>query len=275
MIHFEKRGSGSPVVLVHGLGASSFSWRNTVTELETRYTTYAVDLIGFGRSPAEESFPSTMAAQAEALSTFIRGQGLSKPDLVGHSMGGGVCLHLAAEAGRGSWPSVGKMVLVAPVAYPPASAVPGINFGGVAALSAPGGLGLAATGDMQAPQTKAIARSLAEHFLRSVCARSATITDEQIEGYGEGLSSIGQIRAFISHARNIGQIAVPPGGLSAIAAETLIIWGEEDPLVSQQQVEDLQRAIAAAELERISRCGHIPHEEHPAKVNRLISTFLA
>jgi pimeloyl-ACP methyl ester carboxylesterase len=270
MMHFEKRGSGSPVVLVHGLGASSFSWRNTVAELETRHTTYAVDLVGFGRSPADESFPSTMAAQAEALSTFIRGQGLSKPDLVGHSMGGGACLRLAAEAGRGSWPSLGKMVLVAPVAYPPASAIPSIDF----ASSAPGALELGATGDMPAVQMKVIGRNLAEHFLRRICVPSATITDEQIEGYGEGLSSTGQIRAFISHARNMGQVAVPPEGLSAIAAETLIIWGEEDPLILEQQVKDLQRAIAGAKLEPISRCGHIPHEEHPAKVNRSIRAFL-
>jgi pimeloyl-ACP methyl ester carboxylesterase len=44
----EKRGSGPPVVLVHGLGAYSFSWRYMVAALSEHYTTYAVDLLGFG-----------------------------------------------------------------------------------------------------------------------------------------------------------------------------------------------------------------------------------
>lgn len=48
-MYFQKQGSGPPVVLVHGLGAYSFSWRDTVKALEDSYTTYAVDLWDLGR----------------------------------------------------------------------------------------------------------------------------------------------------------------------------------------------------------------------------------
>jgi len=272
MMQFEKRGAGPPVVLVHGLGASSFSWRDTAAALAARHTTYTVDLIGFGRSPTSPGFPSTMAAQAEAVSAFIQAQGLAQPDLVGHSMGSGVCLRLAAEAGRGGWPGVGKLALLAPVAYPPARPIPGSDPRDLVALS--GGLGLGALADLPPGQIRMIGRLLAERFLRSVCAPGATITEEQIAGYGEGLSSAGQIQAFIDHARNIGQVAVSPESLRGITAPTLIIWGTEDRLIQRQQAEDLKQAIAGAELREIPSCGHIPHEEHPAEVNRLIDTFL-
>src|SRR3712207_4455805 len=108
-MYFEKQGSGPPVVLVHGLGAYSFSWRNTVAALKADYTTYAVDLLGFGQSPSP-GFPSTMAAQADAVSTFIKAQGLVNPILIGHSMGGGISLRVAEQAGKGGQPTIRKMV---------------------------------------------------------------------------------------------------------------------------------------------------------------------
>ena len=55
-MYFQKQGSGPPVVLIHGLGASCFSWRDTVKALEGRHTTYAVDLLGFGQSLALRHF---------------------------------------------------------------------------------------------------------------------------------------------------------------------------------------------------------------------------
>lgn len=51
------QGAGRPAVLIHGLGASSFSWREFAPALATRYKTYLIDLLGFGQSPAPPVFP--------------------------------------------------------------------------------------------------------------------------------------------------------------------------------------------------------------------------
>src|SRR3954470_7639326 len=133
---FEKQGSGPPVVLVHGLGAYSFSWRDTVAALKGSYTTYAVDLLGFGQSPAPPGFPNTMAAQADAVSAFIKAQSLVDPILIGHSMGGGISLRIAEQAGKSGQPNLKKMVLAAPVAYSPPKLALGPDLGNLSKLLA-------------------------------------------------------------------------------------------------------------------------------------------
>jgi pimeloyl-ACP methyl ester carboxylesterase len=104
---FDKEGSGPPVVLIHGLGASAFSWKQTIPALSPHFTTYAVDLLGFGRSsPAPAGFDFTVPAQAEAVRAFMQEQHLPEPIIIiGHSMGGSVCLELAAQANRGASPT--------------------------------------------------------------------------------------------------------------------------------------------------------------------------
>ena len=67
-MHAEELGAGPPVVLVHGLGAYSISWKETALALSSKYSTYAVDLLGFGKSPAPAGFAYTAKAQADAFS---------------------------------------------------------------------------------------------------------------------------------------------------------------------------------------------------------------
>src|SRR2546421_7769178 len=118
-MNFEKKGSGPAVVLIHGLGAYSFSWRETVAALSGRFTTYAVDLLGFGKSKTPDKFEFTAKEQADAVAKFMTTEGLSNPIIIGHSMGGSVCLYLAEKAGTVGVPNFSKMVLIAPVASPP------------------------------------------------------------------------------------------------------------------------------------------------------------
>ncbi|KAG6476340.1 hypothetical protein ZIOFF_065580 [Zingiber officinale] len=49
-IHYVEQGTGQPVVLIHGFGASAFHWRYNIPELAKRYKVYALDLLGFGWS---------------------------------------------------------------------------------------------------------------------------------------------------------------------------------------------------------------------------------
>jgi pimeloyl-ACP methyl ester carboxylesterase len=265
MMHVERAGSGSPVVLVHGLGAHLFSWRDTAAALATRRTTYAVDLLGFGESPTPAGFASTMAAQAEAVADLIRAQRLASPDLVGHSMGGGVCLRLAAEAGRDGWPAVGKVVLLAPVAYPPPDVSPWLGAG---RQEPQGGAGDRADGSVL------IGKAWARALLRRVYAPTSPVTEDQVRGYGRGLAKRSQRLALVEHARRLGQVAVPAAALPAITADTLIVWGDDDPVLPVGHATDLAAALPNAPLRRIARCGHVPHEERPAEVNGHIADFL-
>lgn len=94
-IHYEVTGAGEPVVLVHGLAESTRIWYRNVSELAECYRVYLIDLPGFGAMRAlHQQFNLTQSGAW--LDAWMRAVGLEAASLVGHSMGGYVCMALAA-----------------------------------------------------------------------------------------------------------------------------------------------------------------------------------
>lgn len=112
-IRYEVAGEGEPVVLVHGLSGSTRWWACNVAALAGRYRVHLVDLPGFG---AMRRFHRqfALAEAASWLSVWMEAVGLGRAHLVGHSMGGYVCLRLAANRPE----AVRRLVLVAPAGVP-------------------------------------------------------------------------------------------------------------------------------------------------------------
>jgi pimeloyl-ACP methyl ester carboxylesterase len=112
-VTYKVAGSGEPVVLVHGLAGSMRWWANTVPALAARYSVYLVDLPGFG---SMSRFPGGFALKEAAswLQAWLQTLGLSGVHLVGHSMGGYICLRVAARNPQ----AVGCLALIDPVGVP-------------------------------------------------------------------------------------------------------------------------------------------------------------
>ncbi len=94
-LHYEEEGSGPPLLLVHGLGESSFTWHDVVPALAARFRVIALDLKGFGRSDKPEDDAYGADDQAALIANFIVSRGLENVTLVGHSFGGTVALRTA------------------------------------------------------------------------------------------------------------------------------------------------------------------------------------
>ncbi len=260
-MYVDRQGAGPPVILVHGLGASGFSFRQVAAELAKRFTTYTVDLLGFGQSAAPLDFPFTMAAQAQAVTAFLSGEAISDPILIGHSMGGGVCLHLADMMSRSTPSWSGKMVLLAPVAYPPVG-----SFPPPAALQLPLG---SAIDPAQSP-----AAVLARFFLTRAYAPGNQPTSEQVEGYAAGLSTAGQLRAFAAHGLTLGTLETRLPSFAVITRETLVVSGDQETILPPGDAAQLASELPNATLQVIARSGHIPHEEQPSTTIDVISRYL-
>jgi pimeloyl-ACP methyl ester carboxylesterase len=99
-LYAEESGDGPPLILLHGLGGSLFTWRHVVTALSREHRVIALDMKGFGQSdkPFDEHYSA--ADQAALVSAFIRKRGLSGVTLVGHSFGGVVALRTARDFAR-------------------------------------------------------------------------------------------------------------------------------------------------------------------------------
>lgn len=109
-------GSGPVVVLLHGIASSSVSYEHLVPLLEDTHRVKAVDLLGFGQSPAPDSAQFTLDEHVEAVAGTLSRMKLSGPaTVVGHSLGALIAIRLAARYPH----RVNHLVLIAPPVYVP------------------------------------------------------------------------------------------------------------------------------------------------------------
>ncbi|MEO6199960.1 MAG: alpha/beta hydrolase [Cryobacterium sp.] len=107
-------GSGPVVILVHGIASSSVTFRNVIPMLTPGHRVIALDILGFGGSPAPENCEYTLDDHVDSLAATIRSLKLSAPfTLVGHSLGSLIGTRYAARNRR----RVSRLVLVGPPVY--------------------------------------------------------------------------------------------------------------------------------------------------------------
>jgi pimeloyl-ACP methyl ester carboxylesterase len=91
----DRRGSGEPLVLLHGLGSRRQAWKPVVELVASKRQVLNLDLPGFGESPADPAGTRlTIADYADRLERFFAEAGLERPHVGGNSMGGGIALEL-------------------------------------------------------------------------------------------------------------------------------------------------------------------------------------
>ena len=96
-LHFERRGAGTPLVLLHGIGHHWQAWLPVLDRLALAHDVIAVDLPGFGSSPMPPGgLPEGMASAVDLLARFFAQQRLGRPHVAGNSLGGAIALELGA-----------------------------------------------------------------------------------------------------------------------------------------------------------------------------------
>jgi pimeloyl-ACP methyl ester carboxylesterase len=95
---FERRGSGTPLILIHGIGHHWQAWLPVMDRLAAAHTVIAVDLPGFGVSRGlPDRIPYTAESLADAVESFCALLGIREPHVVGNSLGGYIALELASR----------------------------------------------------------------------------------------------------------------------------------------------------------------------------------
>lgn len=95
---YDRKGSGETVVLIHGIGHRRQAWGPVFDQLSEKYDVIALDLAGFGESPAyAKGTPYTMENACADLVANFEDWGISSPHLVGNSLGGAIALELGAR----------------------------------------------------------------------------------------------------------------------------------------------------------------------------------
>jgi pimeloyl-ACP methyl ester carboxylesterase len=112
-LHFVIKGSGRPVVLIHGNPGSCQDWAQLYTPISKHYCGFAFDRPGHGHSDRPNHRPITVDIQAQMLNAALRTLNVERPILIGHSWGGSLALAYALEFQD----EISGMVLLAPAAY--------------------------------------------------------------------------------------------------------------------------------------------------------------
>ena len=260
-LHVEEAGHGPPVLLLHGLGGSTFAWRHIVPGLARTHTVYAIDLKGFGRSDKPLDDRYSAADQAALITAFLRQRDLRGVSLVGHSFGGTVALNtaLALKNERGR---IAKLVVLDAPALQQ-------DFSGEEELFRAPGLPNSVL--MVTPP-----KLLAQLLLTVVSAPGREIPDGDVEGYAEPFRDEGTRHAFVATARAIFDANKPHMGKSyrAIRQPTLLIWCRRDRVVPLATGRRLAKQIPNARLQILNQCNHLPQDEVPDVLLSKLKAFL-
>ncbi|MEJ2203031.1 MAG: alpha/beta hydrolase [Gemmatimonadota bacterium] len=266
-IHVETQGrdprSDVPTfLLVHGYGASSFSWRTWLPSLAERGHVVVVDLKGFGAAPKPDDGAYAPADQAELLCRLIRQRGLQRITLAGHSLGGGICLLSALRLLEAHPGTLQRLVVVSGAAYAQ-RLPPFVWFAHHRRLG---------TGLMRVLGARWVVRWV----LRGIVFDPSRVTRAQVEGYAEPLANRAARRALVDTA-----LQILPTDLDAVTARypnlripTLLLWGRQDPVVPLGVGQKLASDLPDAELVVLDRCGHLPAEELPGESLAALMYFL-
>ena len=252
-VHVKTMGQGEPVfVLLHGFGASLYSWQAVMEPLSLHGTVIAFDRPAFGLTERpltwEGQNPYAPDAQVALVIGLLDHFGVEKAILVGNSAGGTVAMQTAlAYPGR-----VSALVLVDPAVYAGGGAPEWIR----PLLNTPQ---MRRLGPLIARQIQARGPELIEMAWHN----PVLITDETLELYKRPLRVDNWDRALweLTLASRASGLA---DQLSAFTLPVLVITGDDDRIVPTADSIRLADELPDAELVVIANAGHVPHEERPS-----------
>jgi len=252
------RGS---VLLIHGLGGSTFSWRHVAPELaENGYLVLAVDLPGFGLSQRKLSVSQSYKERANLFWKLLENLKITTGpwNLVGHSMGGGVAMAMALQKPGDTL----TLILV------DSALGPGIR--GISAILFQSSIvrGFIAKIIGEFFFTKRRIKS----FLNSAYGRKPT--PEEVEGYYQPLQLKNTHLTIASLLKRYRSDLDLKGQISEINIPTLFIWGKEDKWISVKEAEDLVQRMPQTRLNIIEEAAHCPMETHPKLFGQCLLEFL-
>ena len=266
-VHYKEMGQGDTTfILLHGFGASVFSWREVMNDFAKygRVIAYDRPAFGFTSRPMPSEWkgasPYSTASNVEMLLGLMEALKIEKAILVGNSAGGTVSVAFALK-----YPErVQSLILVDP------------------ALGESGGGRFPqwALPLLAAPQMRHVGPLLVRNIAQTgndtilqAWHDPSRVTDEIIEGYRKPLKANNWDRALYEFT-----IASRPLGLNERFTElkmpVIVITGDDDRIIPTKYSVQASKDIPGAQLAVLPGCGHVPHEECPAAFMEAVFKFL-
>ena len=266
-INVEKTGSGkTSLLMVHGIPTNARLWRHLQEHLKDDYTTYAMDMVGYGMSDMPlDDFEHTLTNQAEAIRAVIEALDLKgEVILLAHDHGGGAAQIFASKY----CDHISRLVLINPVAF---------DYWPVLEVEAFNGLVGASDEVLQGAMAQAAASF--GMLLRTGSHDKIAFTDQNVKqnylqfwARGPGLTGFKSLVKVCSQPGNQETLSVDH---SQIKCPTLICWALHDAWMPKESAIRLKAAIAGpVRLEFIERAGHYVLEDRPDAIAAHVDDFI-
>lgn len=253
-------GSGTPLLLIHGLGEFMEVWLFNIPELSKHLAVYTLDLPGLGKSD-ECKQEYSLAFGIRFVIDFIKAMGIQQINLLGHSMSGPLVINIALE-----FPDIVKKLIL-------------VDSGGFSS-DAPFIYRLATLPLLGEALMKPTIKSAIRVGLKKRFYNPQVITEEWVDMVYRYLKMPKTKNTMLNIVRHCATIKgslpelVITGKLARVTQATLIIHGKQDNLFPVENAISASKLIPNSRLKIIEECGHNPHLEKPAEFNEAVLSFL-
>ena len=242
-IHYTEDGEGEPLILVHSVGQSSYTWRKVFYQLRSHYRVIAIDLPGHGYSDRPVHFDYTVEAHALALRLFMDAMKIESAHFAAFSLGAVYALQFALQN-----PSrTGRLIVLSPGGVTdqmptPVKLIDSSFFGGIA--------------------SRLYGMGTVRKLLESCVFDLTNINDEVVQQYYIPASDP-EGRRCIRESLHCFDEQPTLARLRNLQCPVLIIQGSEDKWHKSEEVDLFHAVIPGAGFTVIRNVGHLIHEEKP------------
>jgi pimeloyl-ACP methyl ester carboxylesterase len=245
-VHYYAGGSGSPIVMVHGLGGRAEDWAALMPQLvRDHHRVYVLDLPGYGRSDWPANAAYSIPEQVALVEAFLDNRKLARADLAGWSMGGWVAMRLALDQPQ----RIRRLVIFDSA---------GTRF--------------ALTWDTSIfePDTPAKLRTLDDLLMAGPAPHVTAFIQRDIFRF------VGRHGWVV--CRNMNSLLTGAdlldGKLGALRMPMLIVWGKQDRLIPVSVGEQIHRDVPQSEFVVVDGCGHLAPGQCAAQIGPVFKGFL-
>lgn len=255
---YHRQGSGTPLLLLHGIGHHWQAWQPVLPALAEQHDVIALDLPGFGRSPALPPGVSyELGSVVPLLGRLCTELDIERPHVAGNSLGGLLALELGRRGLARSVTALSPAGFWKPWERRYAFALLlAMRFG--ARTLPPALVGRLATG----PGGRAL-------LLGSIYAHPGRRTPAEAEAETAALRGAAGFGPTLAAGRNVRFTGDVP------AVPVTLGWGSADRLLLPRQAERALREMPGARLVRLPGCGHVPMSDGPALVAETVLSTCA
>lgn len=250
-IHYEMEGTGHPLIILHGLGNNSQSWKNQLDGLKSNFTVIAWDAPGYGKSSDPKEEYRGFDQFADVLKGFIDKLNYQKVYLLGHSMGSAIAIDFCNRYTE----MVAKLIIADPT------------------RGSAGGTKVENESKLQTRINninKLDPKELAKQRVPNLLAPNAK--EEIIKEAERIMSQVRPLgyRSVAYSLYNLNNMDILP----KISVPTLIICGEMDKATPVSESQIFHDQIPGSKFVIIPNTGHLCYQEDPESFNNVVVDFL-